>query len=81
MVIEYSSIKWTETSLKNDSMNTTVPAWVGFSSGDGVRFTSVTDYFSISVGDVSSASNINQSGLWIFRVDGNSTISGGQIIY
>ena len=81
MLIEYSSIKWTESSSKNESINTTVSAWVGFSAGDGVRYISITDYFSISVGDVSSASNINQSGLWIFRVDGNSTISGGQFTY
>ena len=75
MLLQYTSISWTDTRLQNDSTNTTVtvPAWVGFSAGDGVRHTSVTVDFSLSTSDLSSASNVNQSGLWVFRVDGNST--------
>ena len=74
----YSNITWSEAPVKNDSTNTTLPTWLGFSAGDGIRYTSITDTFSISVDDISFTSNINQSGVWIFRVDGNSTISGGK---
>ena len=78
VLMMYSSIDWTATLVKNDSTNATLPAWLGFSAGDGIRYTSITDTFSISVGDISSTSNIKQSGVWIFRVDGNSTVSGGE---
>ena len=78
VLLKYNNINWTEAPVKNDSTNTTLPAWLGFSAGDGIRYTSITDTFSISVDDVSFTSNINQSGVWIFRVDGNSTISGGK---
>lgn len=74
----YSKISWTEAPVKNDPGNTTVPAWLGFSAGDGVRYTSIPDTFSASVNDISFTSNVNESGVWIFRVDGNSTISGGK---
>lgn len=66
----YSNISWTEAQQKS--------AWVGFSAGDGVRYTSITENFSISISDISIASNVNQAGVWVFRVDGNSTVSGGE---
>ena len=64
--------------MKNDSTNTTLPAWLGFSAGDGIRYTAITDTFSITVGDIPFTSNVNQSGLWIFRVDRNITTTGGE---
>ena len=64
--------------MKNDFTITTLPAWLGFSAGDRIRYTSITDTFSISVSDILFTSNVNQSGVWIFRVDGNSTVPGGK---
>ena len=74
----YTNISWTEAPLKNDSKNATLPAWLGFSSGDGIRYTSITDSLSVSVDDISLTSNINFPGVWIFRIDGNRTVSGGE---
>lgn len=71
VLMVYSSINWIST-------NSTLPIWVGFSAGDGLRYTSITDKFSISISNISSVSNVNRSGVWIFRVDGNSTVSGGE---
>ena len=80
VLLMYSNISWTEAPVKNDSTNSSLPAWLGFSAGDGIRYTSITDTFSISVDDVSFTSNVNQSGLWIFRVDGSSSVSGGKFL-
>lgn len=80
----YTNISWTETPVKNDSVDATLPAWLGFSAGDGIRYISITDTLSISVGDISFHSNLNNPGVWIFRVDRNNTVlSGGKcyIVY
>lgn len=74
VIMKYDNITWTDSQLKNDS---TVVAWVGFSAGDG-QYTSVTEYISVSVNDLMSGSNINQSGVWIFQVDGETAVSGGE---
>ena len=66
--------------MKNDSTNATLPAWLGFSAGDGIRYTSIIDTFSIAVGDISRISNVNNSGVWVFRVDGNSILLGGKFL-
>ena len=71
VLMMYTQISWTLT-------NSTLPAWVGFSAGDGTRYTSVTDTFSVSIRNLSSTSNINQAGVWIFRVDENTVLSGGK---
>ena len=67
----YSNISWTEAPIKDESTNTTLPAWLGFSAGDGIRFTSISD--------TSLTSNVNHSGVWTFRVDGNNVIQGGEL--
>ena len=71
VLMMYTQISWTLT-------NSTLPAWAGFSAGDGARYTSITDTFSVSIRNLSSASNINQDGVWIFRVDENTVLSGGK---
>ena len=74
-MLVYSNISWTEAPVNE---NITLPAWQGFSAGDGIRYTSITDTFSASVGNISFTSNVNESGVWIFRVDGNDIVLGGE---
>ena len=78
VILAYDQVTWTVGYTKNNSESFTEPVWVGFSAGDGERYTSVVDHFSIDVGDLLLKSNVNESGIWIFRVDGNSTVSGGK---
>lgn len=78
ILLVYRDISWTEAPVKNDPTNTTLPAWLGFSAGDGIRYTSISDMFSIFIDDISFGSNVNHPGVWTFRVDRNNSVSGGK---
>ena len=52
----------------------------GFNAGDGMRYRLLPGSQTEAVRNLSFTSNVDTPGLWIFRVDGDSIISGGTYI-
>ena len=46
-----------------------IPAQVGFNAGDGERFANVTGSQTADIVNISSTTNANTPGVWIFRID------------
>ena len=45
------------------------PAQVGFNAGDGLRFANVPDSQTVEIVNITSTSNVDRPGVWMFRVD------------
>ena len=57
-----------------------IPAQVGFNAGDGVRFAIVPESHTDEIINIDMTSNVDEPGMWIFRVDGvNMTIGGCKV--
>ena len=62
------------------------PFQAGFNAGDGIRYFSIPNSRTPSIINITSTSNYQVPGLWIFQVDGESvknhgcTSSGGMVL-
>ncbi len=54
-----------------------IPAIVGFSAGDGIRYTKVAGSRTDAIINITQTSNVAVPGVWIYRVDGEGIVSGG----
>ena len=52
-------------------------AQAGFNRGDGINFYALPGSGTSEVLALSNTSYVNMSGVWVFRVDGNDTVSIG----
>ncbi|XP_071123955.1 protein mesh-like [Mytilus edulis] len=76
----YNKIEWTTGSASGGSSSTGLggtPAQVGFDAGDGFNFYAIEASRTASVINVTSMSNIDQPGKFIFRVDTTQITNGG----
>ncbi len=72
-------IQWTtgdDQSGGTDGLGGT-PAIVGFSAGDGIRYTKVPGSRTDAIINITQTSNVAVPGVWIYRVDGEGIVSGG----
>lgn len=71
-------IQWTTGEQPDGSGGTEpTPALVGFSAGDGVRFTSVQGSQTEAIINITMTSNVARPGVWVFKVDEENIIVGG----
>ena len=54
-----------------------IPAQAGINAGDGIRYTSVPGSLSADIVNIEEGSNIMQTGLYMYRVDGVTVTSAG----
>ena len=61
----------------SELLSDTFPAQVGFNAGDGVSFATIPGSRTEAVLNLTSTSNVDVPGLWIYRVD-STVVSGGK---
>lgn len=54
-----------------------IPAQAGINAGDGLRYTSLPGSLTAEIVNIDEGSNIMQTGLYLFRVDGVTVSSAG----
>ena len=50
---------------------------VGFDAGDGIRHTDIPASYTNAIINVTHTSNVGIPGVWVFRVDGETMVTGG----
>ena len=76
----YDKIEWTTGTASNGDHSTGLggtPAQVGYDAGDGTNYYALPESRTPEIINVSSMSNVNISGLFVFRVDSAEIIQGG----
>ena len=53
------------------------PAQAGFNAGDGIRFFTVPGSRTSAIINITSTSNVNKPGVWIFRIDDERIVTAG----
>ena len=56
--------------------NPTYPVQIGIDGGDGVNYYTVPNSLTPDIVNITRTSNVNQPGLWVFKVDNYNIIAG-----